>query len=71
MTSDYNAIFAESPWTEYLWGGVAYTTAASLATATGEATHDIDLAKGDGTQATENPRLVDSANWERTGGVGN
>ena len=67
VTSDYNAIFAESPWTEYLWGGVAFTTAASLATATGEATHDIDLAKGDGIQATQNPRLVDSANGNAPG----
>lgn len=43
--SDYNALFAATPDTEYSWAGTAYTTAAAFHAATAQGGHDLDLGK--------------------------
>lgn len=68
VTSDYNAIRSGTPWTEYLWGGIPYSTAADLNAATGQGAHDIDYS---GLSLTPNDttgvKLVDVANTDAPG----
>jgi PKD domain/Right handed beta helix region len=66
--SDYNALFAPAPGTEYSWAGTAYTTAAAFHAATAQGGHDLDL----GTllwrwQVPEYSPVIDSADCNAPG----
>jgi hypothetical protein len=68
VTSDYNAVRSTAPWTEYLWAGVPYSTAAQLNIAIGQGAHDVDYTSTTITpNDTTGVQLVDAANANAPG----
>lgn len=62
---DYNSVYDDQNDAMYSWGGVSYDTAASLAAATGQATHDTNSFMSVGNGAP--PPAVDSADANAPG----
>jgi len=65
--SDYNALFAATPDTEYSWAGTAYATAAAFHAATAQGGHDLDLGKPLSRSLPEGSLLIDSADCNAPG----
>jgi hypothetical protein len=65
--SDYNAVYAAAPSTEYSWGGSAYPTAAALLATTGQGAHDLDETKSQWGTPAEGDPLIDSADAHAPG----
>ncbi|MFC1420912.1 PKD domain-containing protein [Streptacidiphilus cavernicola] len=61
VRSDYNAVQAQSPGEDYLWGGAPYASSAAFTAATGQGAHDLDhMGVQDSYWPTEGSPLIDS-----------